>query len=423
MPARRRREKALGLTLIVGLLGCGQTEESTAVLPSEGPTGAPHQRDTLDDLRALGYAEVSEERYDGAQSGVVHHLRRHTAPGHTAYTSRYECAVVLMDDIGRELKRWQRPDDLAWSHFQFLDQGDLIVIGQERSPDNLGAIDEHRYLLRLSFEGEERWKVPINAHHDVELTPDGFLAVLSFRRKREPGPLPGGVEGVELREDTIELLDLDGRRLDQRSLHDVLVSRPDLFELQGVKPTEQGGVRFVDLIHSNSVEFLRQPSEAAPNPLFAPGHVLVSTRHQDAVVIFDWESGELVWAWGPGELLGPHDATLLGNGHLLIFDNGLGRGWSRVVELDPLTKEVVWEHRGSPPESFYSKSRGSSQRLENGNTLIAESDSARAFEVSAAGKLVWAWINPARNEEGQRVTIVRVKRFPETFFEPFLTRD
>ena len=377
----------------------------------------------LDRLRALGYVEVSDERFDEEQSGVVHHERGRSAPGYNAYTERYSCAVVLMDEDGRELRRWQRPGDRAWSHFEFLPGGDLIVIGQEENPDDLGALDEHRYLLRLAFDGEERWKLPINAHHDVELTPEGKLALLAFRRNRAPGPLPGGVEGVELREDTVELLDLEGNRLEQRSLYEVLASRPELFELQGVQPTEQEGVTFVDLIHANSVEFLRQPPEAAPDPLFAPGHALVSARHQDTVFVFDWQRGELLWAWGRGELLGPHDATLLDNGHLLIFDNGLGRGWSRVIELDPLSKEIVWEYRADPPESFYTKSRGSSQRLANGNTLIAESDSARSFEVTPEGERVWAWVNPARNEEGQRVTTVRMKRLSEAFFERFLSGE
>ena len=46
----------------------------------------------------------------------------------------------------------------------------------------------------------------------------------------------------------------------------------------------------------------------------------------------------------------------------------------RVVELDPVSREIVWTYTGSPPDSFYSKWRGSNQRLPNGNTLICESE-------------------------------------------------
>ena len=40
------------------------------------------------------------------------------------------------------------------------------------------------------------------------------------------------------------------------------------------------------------------------------------------------------------------------------------------------------------------------QRLENGNTLVTESDSGRAREVSPEGQLVWEFRNPFRAGEG-----------------------
>ena len=111
---------------------------------------------------------------------------------------------------------------------------------------------------------------------------------------------------------------------------------------------------------------------------------------------------------------------MLDSGNLLIFDNGLRRGWSRVIELDPLTGEIAWEYRADPPESFYSKSRGSSQRLPNGNTLICESDRGRAFEVTASGEVVWEWLNPARDGEGRLSTLVRMKRLPVEQIAPLM---
>ncbi len=179
---------------------------------------------------------------------------------------------------------------------------------------------------------------------------------------------------------------------------------------------------YLDLVHANSVEFLRRPDLAAEHPLYALGNLLISTRHQDRVLVMNWESGELVWSWGEGELLGPHDATVLDGGNLLIFDNGLGRGWSRVLELDPRRGEVVWQYQAPEPTDFYTASRGSSQRLPNGNTLIAESDRGRAFEVTPEGEVVWSWINPDRDERGRVTTVVRMKRLPLEYVEPHLSR-
>jgi outer membrane protein assembly factor BamB len=131
----------------------------------------------------------------------------------------------------------------------------------------------------------------------------------------------------------------------------------------------------------------------------------------------DWESGELIWSWGHGELLGPHGASWLASGNLLIFDNGLSRGWSRVIELDPRTEQIVWEYKSDFPEDFYSPSRGSCQRLANGNTLVAASTSGRAFEITPGGEIVWSWINPAREEGGQVATVVRMTRLDLDFVD------
>jgi len=131
------------------------------------------------------------------------------------------------------------------------------------------------------------------------------------------------------------------------------------------------------------------------------------------VVIIDWATSRLLWAWGRGEILGPHDATMLPDGHILLFDNGLGREWSRVIELDPVERKIVWEYRASDPESFYTPSRGSNQRLANGNTLITESDSGRAFEVTRDGRIVWEFINPDVTEAREPGVIVRMRRLED----------
>lgn len=418
MPSRFRVSPSPSwLVLCLALAACssGSEPEQVPERGSEEPSSGSRQSE-LDKLRAIGYAEVSDETHAPEDVGVQHYEANRSSPGYNLYTNRFSCSVILMDARGREINRWERPEDRSWSNCQLMPDGDLIVIGQETSQPYIGVIDENRYLLRLSWEGEERWKVDVNAHHDFEVLEDGRIAVLSFRRN----PDSGLGEGIELREDTVEILSRDGEVVETRSLYEVLRSNSEVLEVADVEPVEKPHAHYQDLIHANSVEFLRQPDGVAANAFYSSDHVLVSTRHQDVVVVFDWKSGELVWSWGRGELLGPHDATLLENGNVLIFDNGLGRGWSRVIELDPIEKKVVWQFKSEPKESFYTASRGSSQRLPNGNTLIAESDSSRAFEVTKKGRVVWFWLNPERNARGQTVTIVRMKRLPLEYVEAIL---
>lgn len=56
---------------------------------------------------------------------------------------------------------------------------------------------------------------------------------------------------------------------------------------------------------------------------------------------------------------------------------GATRDFSRVIEFNPVTLEIVWEYTYSgkvfPSENpFYSAYISSAQRLPNGNTLITE---------------------------------------------------
>ena len=114
---------------------------------------------------------------------------------------------------------------------------------------------------------------------------------------------------------------------------------------------------------------------------------------------------------------------MLENGHILVFDNGTRRGSSRLLEIDPTNGDVVWKFEGTPPESFFSAWRGSSQRLPNGNTLICESERGRVFEVTHDGTLVWEFWNPevaGTREKGKRRGIYRFMRLPPARVEALL---
>jgi outer membrane protein assembly factor BamB len=155
---------------------------------------------------------------------------------------------------------------------------------------------------------------------------------------------------------------------------------------------------------------MRRPALAARHRLYALSNVLITLRKQNAIAIFDFEQGTLVWAWGQGELLRPHDATVLDNGNILVFDNRTGEGASRVVELDPIALEIVWELPGADGPEFYSKTRGTVQRFPNGNTLIGESNRGRAIEVTENAEVVWEYWTPHRNEKSQPAAF-RIERY------------
>ena len=102
-------------------------------------------------------------------------------------------------------------------------------------------------------------------------------------------------------------------------------------------------------------------------------------------ILFVWKqgvreikrSGEIVWEWiGTEDQSKLYGVQRLDNGNTLIADYGLGR----VVEV-ARNKEVVWEIAVSRPSDAF--------RLPNGNTLITTS--REHIEVTPQKEKVWIW--------------------------------
>jgi len=101
----------------------------------------------------------------------------------------------------------------------------------------------------------------------------------------------------------------------------------------------------------------------------------------------------------PSVLSHQHAPVALDNGNILAFDNGNFRtgkhvAFSRVLEIDPASNEVVWQYADELVNAFYTAYMGSAQRLPNGNTHVTESATGRLFEVTPAGEVVWEYVIP-----------------------------
>jgi hypothetical protein len=131
----------------------------------------------------------------------------------------------------------------------------------------------------------------------------------------------------------------------------------------------------------------------------ADGDIVVSYRPISTVIRIDRTTGRIVWKLGPPTLAGQHAPTPLANGNILIFDNGVHRlddplPFSRVIEVNPASNEIVWTYQDNPVSNFFTPRMGNAERLPNGNTLINEASFGRFFEVTAQGETVWEYVNP-----------------------------
>ena len=320
--------RAAGAILLLGLIlsaaGCNDT--SNPAPNDEAPTQsqddelAAEQSEAMQKLAGLGYLDYSPEVADKSKIGVVHNDRERSSPGYNLYGNPVLASAVLIDETGKVIQEWEHEEGGNWANCELLPNGDLLVPGRAKETDP--EVERIRYLLKLSWDGQVIWKREMTAHHDVEVTPRNQVLTLTDDYQRRPIH-----RRLMIRDALLTLLSQDGKVIDKLSLYDALATRPDVLEVKvkGVKRRRRGDERVIDLFHANSIEWMRHKQLESRDPIYSASNVLVSIRHQDAVVIIDWDAKKLVWAWGPDEIIGPHDASMLENGNILLFDNGLRR--------------------------------------------------------------------------------------------------
>lgn len=377
-----------------------QQSESTA-----SPTDEPGetQRDKSNrQLSALGY--LTGYKPATGKENVTLHLPEKTFPGLNLCNGGHGQSAFLTDMGGRILHRWaydfntapvgaeaRKPvrdeKPLFWRRVHLFPNGDLL------------AVVTGYGLLKVNRDSELIWAVPCPAHHDLCVTDEGLIYALTWRK----GILRRISSKKKVREDFITVFDGEGKQLRRQSL---LVA----FENSRFSDYLEPMPRFGHMLHTNTIEVF-DGSQAHRSHLFKKGNVLVSMRNLHAIAIVDLDQGQVVWA-STGDWLEQHQPTLLDNGRILLFDNCGHPGGSKVIEIDPLSGESHWSYEGNEDNEFDSPVLGSCSRLANGNTLITDSVSGRAFEVTRAGEMVWEFYNPSRAAADKSLiaTLLEVQR-------------
>ncbi|MCE9593121.1 MAG: arylsulfotransferase family protein [Planctomycetes bacterium] len=399
------------LLLIVAACSC--SDDGAPGTTSGGATSSQK----VDDIRSLGYTGVVDDPSDDKREGVILNDVARVAPGYNLTSVSKFCTADLFDNAGKLVHQWKDPNGRAWDHAELLEGGDLIVVGSDRGDRKYaGALCEDHYVERFDFDGHSKWKLPSRAHHEIQPMWGGnFMTLTASQRK-----LPAVDADHDIIDNVFTVISADGKVVEEHSLYDLFSKPESKFVFQRVAPNPNKQFPIIDYFHTNSIEFVTDAALYGTHPIFAPKNILVCMRHQDSIAVVDWERKVVIWQWGHGELSGPHDARVLANGHILVYDNGIERSWTRVVEMDPATGKIVWTYSDPDKKKFFSVSQGGSQRLANGNTLVANSNGGRAFEVTADGAKVWEYLVPHFTDKGQRAEIYRIRRYPVEFVEKLL---
>lgn len=326
------------------------------------------------------------------KTGVIRYDRQTALPGLNFYICASVPGAFLITMDGTLVHKWMiDPDDFNLpqkSHCRrahVFPDGQLLGIfeGDGEISGPLIKLDRYSRLL---------WEYRGNCHHDLFVAENKNIYVLTHRKRDS---YPGQKLSGPILEDFITVLNPEGKEIKSVSLIKCFINSPYFYVMSLVQT--QG-----DIFHTNTIEVLDGKLETKI-PILKKGRILISIRNLSVIALVDLEEEKVCWLlWGMWNV--QHQPTVLENGNLLLFDNSELTGNSRIIEFNPLTQEIIWSYQGDKGNSFYTNVIGSNQRLPNGNTLITESETGRAFEVTRENKIVWEFINPHLSGESENLT-------------------
>jgi len=294
---------------------------------------------------------------------------------------------------------------------------------QTRITKNVGELD---------WSGAKQWEFGASApggraqqHHDIARLPSGATLVLA----NVAYPLPG-FAAPQVLDDVAYEVNSDGDVVWTWAASDHL----DEFGFSAEELKLVRGSQNPDYLHVNNLK------PVGPNhwfdegdQRFAPDNLIFDSRNANFIAIIDRKTRKIVWTLGPhfpplaseaggasrklprpvDQISGQHDAQIIpkglpGAGNILVFDNQGAAGYppaattltggSRVLEINPVTKEIVWQYSGvnsgAAGWTFRSTHISNARRLPNGNTFIDEGQIGRFFQVTPEGEIVWEYVNP-----------------------------
>ncbi len=209
------------------------------------------------------------------------------------------------------------------------------------------------------------WHIPGHFHHGLSLSNDKnkILAMASdfapYKKHKK-------------RIDKLMVISLDGK-----ILHQVLST--EIFKLAGMKThLRRSGTTDFEMSHFNSL-FEIPTITKTELPYLKKGNFIANSRDDGLFILSsDLQTVEFSKVLTQSVLHQIHDAQILENGNLLVFNN-LTVGptqeleFSSVQEIDLTSNKVVSEFTTTPKAAFYSKHGGAVQKLDEDHLLISHS--------------------------------------------------
>ncbi|UCF50297.1 MAG: aryl-sulfate sulfotransferase [Thermoplasmatales archaeon] len=392
--------------------------------------------------------------------------------GYTLFAPEYYMTTYLINNSGEIVKKW-KSDYIQCAQCCLLENGNLLRASLARINPYFPGGGMTGRLEMFNWDGDLIWVFEHTndnycLNHGFEVLPNGNILLIAWEVKtyaeaidagRNPFTIPSGVLWpcyiIEVEPTFPEggnivwewhvwdhlIQDYDS----SKNNFGIVRNHPELIDINYGLPRG-----YIDMNHINSLDYNEKYDQ-----------ILISSHTQDEIWIIDHSTtteeaaghsagrygrgGDLLYRWGNPQayragtnddqmLFGQHDARWIeqgypGEGHITIFNNGLGRpeiAYSSVDEIVPPVdengnyyletgstygpKEPIWSYVSENLSDFFSPIIAGAQRLPNGNTLICNGYSGKFFEVTMEKETVWRFYNLIPSFISNQVT--NINRYP-----------
>jgi hypothetical protein len=418
-------------------------------------------------------------------------------PGYTLMSPMHSTNTYLLNNAGQVVHKWGNTGEPGRSCY-LAENGHLFRScaimsgGPSTGGGEGGRIEEKDWLGNLVW-AMDYISTSYIQHHDFRVLPNGNVLMLVAEKKSydevvaagfDPSRLDASVaaQGYMLPDCLVEvqptrpyggtvvwewhmwdhmIQDYSSAKSNYYGVGGVAL-HPELIDANGTGGNIQQFWNHVNAIDYNAQFDQIMLSVRNNSELFVIDHQLTTAQAAGHAAGRYGKGGDILYRWGyaaqydrgassPQQLLQQHHTHWIatncpGAGHILIFNNGIGRGYSTVNEIVPPVDGAGayslpagaaygpdsshWTYVASPPTNFYSAEISGAQRLPNGNTLICEGVKGNLFEVTTNGVTVWQYICPettAPLAQGSAIpvdsghvgqymnAVFRVTRYPTNF--------
>ena len=258
-------------------------------------------------------------------------------------------------------------------------------------------------MVRIGACAETRWTAGVFTH-SIERDADGNYWAPFLR------PVAPSGDDPLFREDGLTLMDVNGRRLFERS-------SSEIFAANGLEYLVRGRSYTRDPYHLNDI----QPV-LADGPFWRRGDVFLSYREQSMVMLYRPSTGRILW-WRAGPWRFQHDVTILDDHRIGVFDNHARQGAAgqTVIQNNRFIVYDFASNRWSAPYdvgfrrwNVRTTTGGRALHFANGDLLVEDTNGGQLLRMTADGRLRWRFVHG--DAEGGRYRLDWARYLdPETY--------